>query len=115
MEVDDIHIVAAKVDGDAKTLMSVFDDIRSRFPKYVIALAVVVDGKIHLVCGVSKSLTSDLRAGELVQHVGAQVGSRGGGKPEMARAGGGSNVEALPGALNSVVDWVRERQSPVAS
>ena len=91
--------------------MSVYDDIRSRLTNYVIVLAVVVDEKIHLVSGVSKNLVKEIKAGELIGHVGSQVGARGGGKPEMARAGGGTNVAALPKALESVTDWVRKQQS----
>lgn len=106
-----VQVIAAQVEGDAQSLMTVYDDIRSRLTKYVIVLAVVVEERIHLVCGVSKDLVREMKAGELVAHVGSQVGARGGGKPEMARAGGGANVSALPRALDSVVDWVRERQS----
>ena len=109
--VSDIRVVAQRIEGDQKSLMSVYDDVRSRLTKYVIVLAVVVDEKIHFVGGVSKDLTQEIKAGELISFVGEQVGARGGGKPEMARAGGGTDVEALPQALESVVDWVRERQS----
>ncbi|MCY4143157.1 MAG: alanine--tRNA ligase [Gammaproteobacteria bacterium] len=111
VSVNDIRVVAQRIEGDQKSLMSVYDDLRSRLTKYVIVLAVVVDEKVHFVGGVSKDLTQELKAGDLVRFVGEQVGARGGGKPEMARAGGGTDVEALPNALDSVVDWVRERQS----
>ena len=113
--VGDIRVVAGKVEGDVRALMSVYDDIRSRLTKYVIALAVIVDGKIHLVCGVSKDLAGQMKAGDLVKFVGEQVGARGGGKPEMARAGGGTKIEALPQAMDSVKDWVRERHPLSAS
>ncbi|MXW52392.1 MAG: alanine--tRNA ligase [Gammaproteobacteria bacterium] len=106
-----IQVVATRVDGDVKSLMSVYDDIRSRLKNYVIVLAVVVDERIHLVSGISKNLVQKMKAGELIEHVGSQIGARGGGKPEMARAGGGTNIAALPKALESVKDWVRERQS----
>ena len=109
------QIVAARVDGDVKSLMSVYDDIRSRLTSYVIVLAVVVDEKIHLVSGVSKNLVHEVKAGELIGHAASQVGARGGGKPEMARAGGGTNIAALPTALQSVEEWVRQRQSVESS
>ncbi len=105
-----IQVVATRVDGDVKSLMSVYDDIRSRLKSYVIVLAVVVDERIHLVSGISKDLVQEMKAGELIEHVGSQVGARGGGKPEMARAGGGTNIANLPKALESVEDWVRKRQ-----
>lgn len=105
-----IRVVATRVEGDVKSLMSVYDDIRSRLQSYVILLAVVVDERIHLVSGISKDLVQEMKAGELIEHVGSQVGARGGGKPEMARAGGGTNIANLPKALESVEDWVRKRQ-----
>ncbi len=109
LSIADIQVVAERIEGDQQSLMSVYDDLRSRLTNYVIVLAVVSDGKIHCVSGVSKNLTQDMKAGDLVQFVGEQIGARGGGKPEMARAGGGTNVEVLPQALKSVADWVRER------
>ncbi|MCY3884814.1 MAG: alanine--tRNA ligase [Gammaproteobacteria bacterium] len=109
--VDGVQVIATQVEGDAQSLMTVYDDIRSRLTSYVIVLAVVVDEKIHLVGGISKDLVHEMKAGELIAYVGSQVGARGGGKPEMARAGGGTNVTELPKALDSVAEWVRERGS----
>lgn len=112
--VSGIHVVATLVEGDLQSMMSVYDDIRSRLTDYVIVLSAIVDQRIHFVCGISKNLVGDLKAGELVGYVGSQVGARGGGKPEMARAGGGTDIAALPSALESVVDWVRERRTVAA-
>ena len=106
-----IQVVAARIEGDVNSLMSVYDDLRSRLTNYVIVLGVVVDEKIHLVSGISKNLSGQMKAGELIGHVGSQVGARGGGKPEMARAGGGTDIAALPKALESVTDWVQKQQS----
>ena len=77
----------------------------------MVVLAAVADDKIHLICGVSKDLTGQLKAGDLVNHVGRQVGAKGGGRPDMARAGGGSDLNALPAALESVNAWVSEKLS----
>ena len=105
-----ISIVVSRIEGDPRSMLSVYDDVRQTQESYVIALATVLEGKVHLLCGVSKNLTSrNLSAAELVGHVGSQVGARGGGKPEMARAGGGTQIDALPKALNSVRDWVRQK------
>lgn len=108
-EINGVPVVSGKVNGDAKAMMSVYDEIASKLPSRVVFLATVVAGKIQLVCGVSQDLGSKLRADELVQFVGAQVGARGGGTPQLARAGGGTNTEALAGALRSVESWVAER------
>ncbi len=113
--VGDVRVVSAVVDGDADALMSIYDDLRSRMQSYVIALAVVVDRRIQLVCGVSRDLSADIPASELLKFVGSQVGVRGGGKPEMARGGGGTDTDSLPTAMNSVLDWVRDRESLIAS
>ena len=107
--VSGVHVLAAQIEGDADSMMSMYDELRASMSDYVIALGVVDDGTVHLVCGVAKGLTKSLRAGDLIKHLGEQVGARGGGRPEMARGGGGDQPEKLPSALDSVVSWVEEQ------
>ena len=107
--VSDVNVIAAQIEGDTDSMMSMYDELRASMSDYVIALAVVDDGTVHLVCGVAKGLTKSLRAGDLIKHLGEQVGARGGGRPEMARGGGGDQPEKLPAALDSVVAWVEEQ------
>jgi alanyl-tRNA synthetase len=71
-------------------------------------LASVADGRVTLIAGVTSDLTGKVKAGDLVNHVAQQVGGKGGGRADMAQAGG-SNPAALPKALQSVSDWVGER------
>ena len=108
-EINGVSVVSAQVTGDAKVMMSIYDELASRLSSRVIVLSIELEGKVQLVCGVSKDLGEQMRADELVQFVGAQVGARGGGTPELARAGGGTNATALPDALRSVETWVEER------
>lgn len=108
-DINGVSVVCAQVNGDAKVMMSVYDEIASRLPSRVVVLSIDLGGKIQLVCGISKDLGERLRADELVKFVGTQVGARGGGTPELARAGGGTNANALPDALRSVETWVAER------
>ncbi len=106
--VGDVQVLAAQVAGDAKGLMSTLDNLKSKLKRCVIVLAAVEEGKVALIAGVSKDLTKQLKAGDAVNLVGAQVGAKGGGRPDMARAGGGSNTDALPEALALVAPWVAE-------
>ena len=108
VEVADVKVLAARVEGDGKSLMSTLDNLKSKLARCVVVLAAVEDGKISLIAGVSKDLTKTLKAGDAVNLVGAKVGAKGGGRPDMARAGGGSEVDALPAALELVVPWVNE-------
>lgn len=108
-EINGVSVVSSLVDGDAKIMMSIYDEVASNLPSRVVVLSVEVDGKIQLVCGVSKNLSTKLRADELVRFIGTQIGARGGGTPELARAGGGTNSSALSDALRSVETWVAER------
>ena len=109
IEVNGVSVVSAQVNGDAKDMMSIYDEIASQLPRRVVVLSVEVKGKIKFVCGVSKDLRHQLRADELVKFVGARVGARGGGTAKLARAGGGTNSRALRDALHSVRTWVAER------
>ena len=109
--INDISVVSAQINGDAKVMMSIYDEIASKLSSRVVVLSLELGGKVQLVCGVSKDLRTKLRADELVQFVGAQIGARGGGTAELARAGGGTNSAALPDALRSVGTWVAERSA----
>ena len=73
----------------------------------MVVLATVEDGKIALVAGVTKDLTGRIKAGDVVNSVARQVGGKGGGRPDMAMAGG-NDVDVLPAALNSVVEFVTQ-------
>ena len=106
--VGDVQVLAAQVTGDAKGLMSMLDNLKSKLQRCVVVLAAVDDGKVALIAGVSKDLTKTIKAGDAVNLVGAIVGAKGGGRPDMARAGGGSNPAALPEALALVAPWVAE-------
>ena len=109
IEVNDVKVVSALIDGDAKDMMSIYDEIASRLPSRVVALAVEIGGKTQLVCGVSKDLSAKVGADDLVRFVGTQIGAKGGGTAELARAGGGTDSNSLSEALQSVESWVIER------
>jgi alanyl-tRNA synthetase len=102
-------VLAAKIEGaDAKTLRETMDKLKDRLKSAAIVLGAVNDGKVSLIAGVTSDLTSKLKAGELVNFVAQQVGGKGGGRPDMAQAGG-TEPAKLPNALESVKHWVEER------
>ena len=102
-------ILAVRLDGmDVKTLRVTLDQLKDKLGSSAIVLAAVNDGKVSLIAGVSKDRTDQLKAGEMVNVVAQQVGGKGGGRPDMAQAGG-SRPEALDVALASVPDWVRSK------
>ncbi len=109
VDVSGVRVLQAKVDGDAKAMMSTFDSLRAKDPELVVVLASVSADKVNLVAGVPKSLHSSFNASQLVGVVAEQVGAKGGGRPDMARAGGGTDVQALPAALDSVATWVAKQ------
>ena len=109
IEIEGIKVLSTQVTGDSEAVMALFDGLRERLDKCVVALGYLDRGKVGLVCGVSKELTNRLKAGDLVRHLGAQVGARGGGRDDMAKAGGGDNPEALDDALGTVAAWVAEQ------
>ena len=111
VEVNGVRVLAANVDGDPKSLPATMDDLRGRLGDAVVVLG-HVGAKVSLIAGVSKSVSSRVKASDVVRFVAEQVGARGGGRPEMAQAGGGDRPEHLDLALESVVDWVRERTGP---
>ena len=98
--------LAATVEGaDAKTLRETLDQLKGRLKSAAIVLGAVNDGKVSLIAGVTDDLTSKLKAGELVNFVAQQVGGKGGGRPDMAQAGG-NDPARLDAALAGVKDWV---------
>jgi len=108
--VEGVQVLATQMDGsDAKTLRSLLDQLKDKLPSAVIVIgSASEDGKVNLIAGISKNLTAKLSAGELVNAVAQQVGGKGGGRADMAQAGG-SRPEQLPAALASVKDWVAQR------
>ncbi|MDQ9171676.1 alanine--tRNA ligase [Oxalobacteraceae bacterium R-40] len=109
VDINGIKVLAATLEGaDVPTLRDTMDKLRDKLKTAAIVLAAVNDGKVSLIAGVTADATSKVKAGELVNFVAQQVGGKGGGRPDMAQAGG-TNPAALPGALNGVADWVRER------
>ena len=109
LEIKGVKLLAARLEGaDAKTLRDTMDKLKDKLGSAVIVLAAVDGDKVQLAAGVTKDCIAKLKAGELVNHVALQVGGKGGGKPDMAMAGG-TNAAALPAALASVQAWVAER------
>ena len=108
-EIAGIKVLAAKLDGvEPKALRDTADQLKNKLGAAAIVLAAVKDRKISLVAGVTKAETSKIKAGELVNHVASQVGGKGGGRPDMAMAGG-SDVDALDDALASVQAWIENK------
>ena len=108
-EVAGVKLLAAEVDGlDPKALREAVDRLKNRLGECVVVLASGGGDKVSLVVGVSKNLTDSVKAGELANMVAGQLGGKGGGRPDMAMAGG-RDAKALPGALASVAPWVAER------
>jgi alanyl-tRNA synthetase len=102
-------LIVNQIDGaDAKALPEVLDRLKNKIGSGVVVLASVNGDKVSLIAGVTKDLTDSVHAGELVNHVAVQVGGKGGGRPDMARAGG-NNVADLPAALESVKPYVEEK------
>ena len=109
IEIDGIQVLAATIEGvDARQLRDTVDQLKSKFERAAIVLAAVADGKVQLVAGVTAAATARIKAGELVNFVAVQVGGKGGGRPDLAMAGG-TNAQALPQALSQVPDWVRKQ------
>ncbi|WP_038911746.1 alanine--tRNA ligase [Dickeya dadantii] len=93
---------------EPKLLRTMVDDLKNQLGSAVIVLSTVADGKVSLIAGVTKELTDRVKAGELIGFVANQVGGKGGGRPDMAQAGG-SDVDALPSALTSIEAWVVDK------
>ena len=109
VDVKGAKVLVATLDGaDAKTLRETMDKLKDRLKSAAIVLGAVTDGKVALIAGVTADLTGKLKAGELVNYVAQQVGGKGGGRPDMAQAGG-TDPAGLPNALESVRSWVEQR------
>ena len=104
-----IRVLAASLEGaDAAALRETLDKLKDRLKSAAIVLASTRDGKVSLIAGVTADLTGKIKAGELVNFVAQQVGGKGGGRPDMAQAGG-TDPAALPAALASVKGWVEAK------
>jgi alanyl-tRNA synthetase len=106
VEVNGAKVLAANLEGaDLATLRDTMDKLKDKLKSAAIVLASVVDGKVTLIAGVTADLTGKVKAGDLVNMVAQQVGGKGGGRPDMAQAGG-TQPENLAAALASVQAWV---------
>ena len=101
-------LVAAQIEADAAALREIVTDLTGKSDNAVILLAAVNDGKVSLCAGVSKALTGKVKAGDLVKFAAEQVGGKGGGRPDLAQAGG-TDADKLPEMLVSVEGWVKEK------
>ena len=109
VDVKGVRVLVAALDGaDAKALRETMDKLKDKLRPAAIVLAAVIDGKVQLAAGVTPEAVGRIKAGELVNFVAQQIGGKGGGKPDMAMAGG-TDATALPKALASVQGWVAER------
>ncbi|EBJ2906929.1 alanine--tRNA ligase [Salmonella enterica] len=106
VDLNGVKLLVSELAGiEPKTLRTMVDDLKNQLGSTVIVLATVVEGKVSLIAGVSKDVTDRVKAGELIGMVAQQVGGKGGGRPDMAQAGG-TDEAALPAALASVQGWV---------
>ncbi|KTF16087.1 alanine--tRNA ligase [Pseudoalteromonas sp. H105] len=109
VDINGVKLLVANVEGtESKALRGMVDDLKNKIGSGVIALGVADGTKVSLIAGVTKDLTGKVKAGELVNHMASQVGGKGGGRPDMAQAGG-SQPENLSAALDSVTAWLTER------
>ncbi|UJT85204.1 alanine--tRNA ligase [Edwardsiella piscicida] len=106
VEVNGVKLLVSQLDGvEPKMLRTMVDDLKNQMGSCIVVLATAEAGKVSLIAGVTKDLTAKVKAGELIGMVAQQVGGKGGGRPDMAQAGG-TDAAALPQALASVTDWV---------
>ena len=107
VEINGLKVLAHKIDGaDPKSLRDTLDQLKNKLGSAAIVLGTSSGSKVNLIAGVTKDQTNRIKAGDLVNAVAVQVGGKGGGRPDMAQAGG-NNPAALDAALQSVPDWVR--------
>ncbi|MES9929492.1 MAG: DHHA1 domain-containing protein, partial [Candidatus Thiodiazotropha sp. 6PDIVS] len=107
--VGEVQVLAANLEGtDPKSLRETMDQLKNKLGSAVILLTAVAGDKVSLVAGVTKDLTGEMKAGDLVKLAAEQVGGKGGGRPDMAQAGG-SNPDAIPEALALVEPWVKDK------
>jgi alanyl-tRNA synthetase len=104
-----VKLLVSQLDNvEPKLLRTMVDDLKNQLGSAIIVLATAADEKVSLIVGVTKDLTDRVKAGELIGYVAQQVGGKGGGRPDMAQAGG-SDVQALPAALGSVEAWIETK------
>ena len=109
VEINGVKVLVANLEGvEAKSLRAMMDDIKNRIGEGIVVLGVANDAKVNLIAGVTKNLTNKVKAGELVNFVASQVGGKGGGRPDMAQAGG-DKPENLGQALDSVNAWLQDK------
>ena len=109
VDVNGIKVLAANLEGaDPKSLRDTADQLKNKLGKAVVLVATVNGDKVSLVASVTKAESATVKAGDLLGFVAKQIDGKGGGRPDMAQ-GGGTNPAALPAALESVIDWVKER------
>ena len=109
IDVNGVKLLVSELSGvEPKMLRTMVDDLKNQLGSTIIVLATVAEGKVSLIAGVSKDVTDRVKAGELIGMVAQQVGGKGGGRPDMAQAGG-TDAAALPAALASVKGWVSEK------
>ena len=109
VEVEGLKVLAAQIDGaTASSLRDTLDQCKNKLGSGVMLLAAVEDSKIALVAGVTSDATDRIKAGDIIKHFAAQLGGKGGGRPDMAQ-GGGSDVAALPQVLATFQSWVAEQ------
>ena len=110
VDVGGVKVLAAALEGaDSKALRETLDKLKDKLKSAAIVLGSSEGGKVSLIAGVTADLTSTIKAGELVNHVALQVGGKGGGRPDMAQAGG-TDPSKLAEALASVRGWVEQRR-----
>ncbi|MGJ0193756.1 alanine--tRNA ligase [Pantoea sp. RRHST58] len=109
LDVQGVKLLVSELGNvEPKMLRTMVDDLKNQLGSAVIVLATVAEGKVSLIAGVTKDLTDRVKAGELVGELAQQVGGKGGGRPDMAQAGG-TDAQALKGALAGVESWVKSR------
>ena len=107
-KINDMNVLVETLqDVDPKSLRETVEKLRDKLGNAVVVLAAVADGRISLVAGVSKELTSKVKAGDIIRELSAKVSGKGGGRPDMAQ-GGGTDIEALPAALQSLLDSLQQ-------
>ncbi len=108
-EIKGVKVLSARVDGvEGSALRGLMDDLKGKLGSGVLLLATAADDKVSLIAGVTNDLTAKVKAGDLVKFVAEQVGGKGGGRPDMAQAGG-TEPAALPAAIDSVFAWVEQK------
>ena len=110
VQISDVSLLAVQVEGDNKSMMQVLESLLAKMPGDVLVLLAVVDkGKVGMAAAANKALSQRLSAAELLQSVAPLVGAKGGGRPDLARAGGGDKTEAVDQALAAARQWVEDK------